>query len=551
MKDTAKSVRKSVKLRRQRDGSLRAHWYGQFQLKGVGKGDHHERNLNVKWRGTPPASGKWSDEGDKAFEKSREQAMAALAAHVEEARHKGRVEHLTERLIESKTGRAVEYARIDELCDRWRNLGREVEATEAHLVNCDAHFRRFADFMHAHNRAAVHLYEVTPEDAAAFVKELRGSLAPATAQYGVRLINKALSRFLPVGVENPFNNFVGKRGNGESGVVHRKPFTAEELRAILDTAGDDAFMYPLIVTAACTGLRRGDICRLKWSAVDLSGGMLTVKTSKTEGDVEIPVFAPLRAVLEGREGKGKGYVFPEAAAMLKSNSDGLTWRFKKIVAKALDGNTPEDLPEPVPAAEIEDEGTAAITENVPEGKRRERMLETFRRYCAGESVRGIEKGTGCVRSTLSADLHAVETWTGKRFMRRGAGRHSKASITAAVARTTRVKRERGQLSASVRDWHALRTTFVTLALSAGCPVELVQRVTGHRTVAVVMEHYFRPDREQFRAALTSAMPGILTGGKRKRLPPAEELAAIAGRMAAGTATEKDKARLRTLAAKVA
>jgi integrase len=178
------------------------------------------------------------------------------------------------------------------------------------------------------------------------------------------------------------------------------------------------------------------------------------------------------------------------------------------------------------------------------------MLETLRRYCAGQSVREIEQATGCFRSTLSADLRAVESWTGQHFMRRTAGRHSKSSITAAVARSTRVDREHGQKAASVRDWHALRTTFVTLALSAGVPVELVQRVTGHRTVAVVMEHYFRPDREQFRAALTGALPSMLTGDIPTKVKSADELSALAGKLAAGTATEEDKARLRKLASQV-
>ena len=545
-KDTTKNARKSVRLKRQRDGRLRAHWYGQYR----DEGKQREINLNVEWRGTPPASGKWSDPGDDRFEASRKEAEAALAAHVEEARHKGRVEHLTERLIESKTGHAVEYARIDELPGCWRNLGREAEVTEAHLANCDAHFRRFINFMLSQNASAVYLYEVSPEDAAAFVKHLRDSLAPATAQYGVRLMNKALSRFLPVGAANPFASFVGRRGNSGNGVVHRKPFTPEELQAILDAARDDAFMYPLIVTAACTGLRRGDVCKLDWRDVDLAGGMLVVKTSKTEAPVEIPIFPPLRAVLKDRGSKARGLVFPEAAAMLRDNSDGLTWRFKKIVAHALDGNTPEPLPEPIPPAKIRTEGMNAIRENVPEGKRRDRMLETFNRYAAGESVREIEKATGCFRSTLSADLHAVENWTGKHFMHRGAGRHSKASITAAVARTTRTQRKHGQKAASVRDWHSLRTTFVTLALAAGVPVELVRRVTGHATVEVVLQNYFRPDREQFRAVLTSAMPGVLIGPKRGHEEPAEELAALAKKVASGTATREDKNRLRVLAAEL-
>jgi hypothetical protein len=101
----------------------------------------------------------------------------------------------------------------------------------------------------------------------------------------------------------------------------------------------------------------------------------------------------------------------------------------------------------------------------------------------------------------------------------------------------------------VHDWHALRATFVTLTLSAGVPVELVLRVTGHATVEVVLKHYFRPDREQFKAALVGAMPKVLTG-KTARMKPAVELAAIAAKLAAGTATEAEKEKFRKLAAKV-
>jgi integrase len=407
--------------------------------------------------------------------------------------------------------------------------------------------------MHERNSAAAYLYEVTPEDAAAFLAKLRHELAPATAQYGVRLISKALSRFLPVGSLNPFAEFVGRRKSGESGVVHRKPFTPEELRALLDASRDDHFMYPLIVTAACTGMRRGDVCCLKWSDVDLAGGMLTVKTSKTGGNVEIPIFRPLRTILEERRGQGKGYVFPEAAAMMRHNADRLSYRFKVLVAKALDTEPPSALPEPIPAAEIEAEGVAAIMDHIPEGERRERFLDTFRRYAAGESVRQIAANTGRPKGTISYDLHTVAGWTGKRFVRRGPGRQTKGQtwgVKAAIDRVTREKRERGQKSASVRDWHALRTTFVTVALSAGVPMELVRRVTGHATVEVVLRYYFRPDREQFKAALAGALPDVLTGGQQGQLKAADELAALAGKVAAGTATEEDKERLRKLAAKV-
>ncbi len=67
---------------------------------------------------------------------------------------------------------------------------------------------------------------------------------------------------------------------------------------------------------------------------------------------------------------------------------------------------------------------------------------------------------------------------------------------------------------SIRDWHSFRTTWVTLALTAGIPLELVQKITGHRTVAVVMEHYFRPGREHMRRTLEERPPGLSTNGTK-------------------------------------
>jgi hypothetical protein len=63
-------------------------------------------------------------------------------------------------------------------------------------------------------------------------------------------------------------------------------------------------------------------------------------------------------------------------------------------------------------------------------------------------------------------------------------------------------------------------TWVTLALTAGVPLELVQKVTGHKTTDIVLKHYFRPGREDFRTALQAAMPNLLTDGHKL---PREEM----------------------------
>jgi integrase len=71
---------------------------------------------------------------------------------------------------------------------------------------------------------------------------------------------------------------------------------------------------------------------------------------------------------------------------------------------------------------------------------------------------------------------------------------------------------KGRNRVSIRDFHSFRVTWVTLALTAGVPLELVQRVTGHKTTDIVLKHYFQPGREAFRAALYKVMPDLLTSG---------------------------------------
>ena len=87
----------------------------------------------------------------------------------------------------------------------------------------------------------------------------------------------------------------------------------------------------------------------------------------------------------------------------------------------------------------------------------------------------------------------------------------KQALKNAGIETTQIKREDSGRQASVKDFHSLRTTWITMALSAGVPMELVRRVTGHSTVDVVLKHYFRPGKEAFKTALETAMPKMLTG----------------------------------------
>src|ERR1017187_6394744 len=107
-----------------------------------------------------------------------------------------------------------------------------------------------------------------------------------------------------------------------------------------------------------------------------------------------------------------------------------------------------------------------------------------------------------------------------------------------------VKRGDRRRQASVRDFHSLRVTWVTLALTAGVPLELVQKVTGHKTTDIVLKHYFQPGQEAFRQALQSAMPKLLTNGQKS---PKDEMKEVLARMTKKT-WKKDKARMEKLMA---
>ena len=71
-------------------------------------------------------------------------------------------------------------------------------------------------------------------------------------------------------------------------------------------------------------------------------------------------------------------------------------------------------------------------------------------------------------------------------------------------------------------------------------------MTGHTTVDVVLKHYFRPGREQFRVALQAAMPRMLMNGAKSR---DEQLKEIIETMTPKT-WKKDKARALGLLANV-
>jgi len=102
-------------------------------------------------------------------------------------------------------------------------------------------------------------------------------------------------------------------------------------------------------------------------------------------------------------------------------------------------------------------------------------------------------------------------------------RDGQADEVATIRGEIHAERKAGLRRASVRDFHSFRVTWVTIALTGGVPIEIVQKVTGHRTTEIVLKHYFQPGREEFRRALQSAMPKLLTNGQKSPKDEIREL----------------------------
>lgn len=547
-----------LELRIEPNGTVRPFWYGRFKIEGK----RFCQNLGVKVAGTPPATRSLMDQGDTAFEVSRATAQAKLEQIVEEARSKRDSARLVEKLYKIKTGEQIKSVRLDELGEEWARIPRKHKPNARYASQCVSTLRRFAEFVRKENPKADELAHVTRVVARAFMdEETKRGVTAKTWNDTLKLLRATFKYLLPAGAINPFSDTPTK----DTETVFRKPFTPEELKAIVETAKDDDFIRPILVTGMCTAMRRGDCCLLKWKDVDLARRFITVKTAKTGVTVSIPIFPMLRDELEAWKrqhgGKGDGYVFPEQAAMYQENPDGITWRVKKVLVVAL-GESPkgEDgetgLPE-VPKEEALRRGMEFISK-VDNEEKRERMARVFKLYMEEKNSKELMEAAGVSKGSVSGYLNEIEGAVGCKIVR---GRPEGGSLTALLKADKgllRTEREEGTRMASVRDFHSLRVTWVTLALTAGVPLELVQKVTGHKTTDIVLKHYFQPGREAFRQALNAAMPKLLTNGsqtiedsglKTAAMAPKDQIQEIAKGMTAKT-WKRDQARIAELLKKI-
>ncbi|MBX3747291.1 MAG: hypothetical protein KF833_18435 [Verrucomicrobiae bacterium] len=217
--------------------------------------------------------------------------------------------------------------------------------------------------------------------------EAARNVSPKTWNDTLKLLRATFKKLHPQLAEgsNPFHGLVTKA----SETVNREPFKVEELKAITETCANDDFIRPIIVTGMCTAMRRGDCCMLtlRWADVDLAAGFLSVETAKTGQQVGIPIFPMLAEELNRAKAKSGSseFCFPDASRMYQRNPDGITWRVKQVLARALhraSGDGTRALPAPVNRDEIRSRVEAHLA-RLGEPTKARRIRAVFEAYDRG------------------------------------------------------------------------------------------------------------------------------------------------------------------------
>ena len=486
-------------------------WYARLMHK------HKARliNLRIEIKGRRPTS--ITKQGDGEFERSRGKALNEHDRRLAELRAKDNGAELIQRLIKIKSGVRVETTQLSDLPEAWEHLPHDRKPSATYVSTKKKILQRFVGFITTHYVGITELYEVTSPMTKAFLQqeEQRG-ISPRTHNVTLSLLRSVFRQLQPEA--EAYTRHLATLDGKHEDPVNRTPFTTEEVDAILAAVEKDDLMRPLITLALCTAMRKGDCCLLQKKDVDLKNGYLTVVTIKTRKKVEIPIFPELRRELERLPANRSQYVFPQAAQEYKRNPDGLDQRMKQILAKVgfVDGDLakklqadPDAFLPRLPPEAVRLQGLSAIASAEMTDKRRAGMRKVFELYVEGKTTGEICHVLGVSKGTVSGHLHAVEKMIGAQVVRRSATKVAPEVFRGSIHADLEAGRKK---KVSIRGWHSFRTTWITVALMHGVPMQLVRRVTGHTSDEIVTDHYFKPGREELRRVLFANMPKMLSNG---------------------------------------
>jgi integrase len=259
-----------------------------------------------------------------------------LAEQFEEASRKKRTAQQARRVLQdvhrSITGEELASLSVRDHVENWLEEKRNSTAPATRAFYKYASGKLLAFLGEAAERD---LCEITRQDIIRFRSAEAKLLAVKSVNHElkcVRMIFKAARRDGLIS-EDPTEFVEVVKGRSES---KRRPFTLDELRAVLSVSDDQ--WRSMILCGIYTGQRLGDIATIRWSHVDLRNGEIRFTTRKTNRRIIVPIAQPLRKHLESmpKAENPETPLHPQACAIVEKQgrSGSLSNQFADLLARA-------------------------------------------------------------------------------------------------------------------------------------------------------------------------------------------------------------------------
>lgn len=218
---------------------------------------------------------------------------------------------------------------IEKAWQTWLDSPRKRDPKACTLASYDAAWKRFTGW--AKKKGFQDLAEITALEAEDYARDLKTeAFAPRTFNGHLKFLRAFFKtlRLRASLAENPFDGVVLMEG----ATLSRRELTPEELAAVFSKASGS--LRVMLAVGVFTGLRLGDVCHLKWSAIDFKKAQLTVvpgKTARKGKTVTIPLHPTLVQMLADWQARAPGeLVFPAEAADYARGTDYVTDRFQDL-----------------------------------------------------------------------------------------------------------------------------------------------------------------------------------------------------------------------------
>lgn len=249
-----------------------------------------------------------------------------------------RARQLISDTMERTSGKPLKFKTTREFFDEWLSgKGSRSELSKISGIIYASTVRLFLESVG--DKAEENMAHITSEDIQKFqMSRVEAHLAPKTIDRDSKIIragfkiakNYGLIPFDPC-LAVPFLSKISKR---KAQVVTREIFTAEELDSIANAAEEE--WKTAILIARYTGARLSDCAGMTWDNVHFNVATIEYSDRKTGKDYVVPLHPRLEKHLLSLASTDapNGLLCPKLAKMETGGRNGLSYKFREIMAKA-------------------------------------------------------------------------------------------------------------------------------------------------------------------------------------------------------------------------